>query len=65
MKTGKWCVSANWGIYNHIVRSDLNSYREAASVAVAYKDRYLSRPRQKRMGRRQPTVSVWQLHEPI
>ena len=64
MKTGKWVVTANWGIYNHIVRSDLDSYREAASVAVAYKDRH-TRRQGRRSGRRAPTVSVWQLRESI
>jgi len=64
MKTGKWCVSANWGLYNHIVRSDLTSYKQAVEFAESYKDRWL-RVRRRLPGRKAPEVNVWQLHHQI
>jgi hypothetical protein len=64
VKTGAWCVSANWGIYKHIVLSDLKSYKEAVRFAGLYKDHYL-RTNRRKPGRKAPEVNIWQLHHQI
>lgn len=67
MKVKRWGVSANWGLYNHWIRNDLETYQDALAAAYAFKVKH-ARVRAKRQGRakgRKPAVYIWKVHTSI